>query len=190
MSARADSSPPLSDALLIERILVRDEAAFSMLYDRYSPLLFGVLSRILHDPQIAEEILQDTFLQLWKNAVQFDAARGTLAAWLVVIARNRALSRLRGSDMRHCGENLDWLLESPPISRWNFEDTALAHQLIGSVKKAMEQLPQEQRQAVELAYFEGLTQSEIAVRTGSPLGTVKTRLRSALETLKQGFRHG
>jgi RNA polymerase sigma-70 factor (ECF subfamily) len=170
-----------TNAALIDRLIQRDETALAALYDRYAGMLWSVLNRILHDTQAAEEILQDIFFQLWRTASQFDATRGSLPAWLMVIARNRAISRLR----RHNPAAGDALVESTAISAVNIESAASQKQLLGRVKDALENLPKEQRAAVELAYFEGLTHSEIAQRTGDPLGTVKTRLRSAVETLKR-----
>jgi RNA polymerase sigma-70 factor, ECF subfamily len=170
-----------SDAALIERLIRRDEAALEALYDRYAGMLSSVLNRILRDTQAAEEVLQDIFFQLWSTASQFDASRGSLPAWLMVIARNRAISRLR----RHNPAAGDELLDNTAISTINIESAASQQQLLSRVKSALENLPKEQRAAVELAYFEGLTHSEIAKRTGDPLGTVKTRLRSAVETLKR-----
>lgn len=172
-----------SDAGLMERIVERDETALAALYDRYAGLLTSVLTRILRDSQAAEEILQDIFFQLWRTASQFDASRGSLAGWLVVIARHRAISRLR---RRNPGQGEE-LLENTVVLPFNLETVVGQQQLLGRVKGAMEKLPKEQRVAVELAYFEGLTHSEIAERTGDPLGTVKTRLRSAVETLKRNL---
>jgi RNA polymerase sigma-70 factor (ECF subfamily) len=172
-----------SDAALIDRIVQRDESALAALYDRYAGMLSSVLNRILRDTQAAEEILQDIFYQLWRTASRFDAARGSLPGWLLVIARNRALSRLR----RHNPASGDELMENTVIVPSNLESDVAQQQLIGKVKSAMQGLPTEQRATVELAYFEGLTHSEIAQRTGDPLGTVKTRLRSAVETLKRNL---
>ena len=127
--------------------------------------------------------MQDIFYQLWRKAAQFDASRGSLPGWLLVIARNRAISRLR----RHnpaAGEEWE---ESAAASPFNLETALSQQQMLGRVRGALENLPMEQRVAVELAYFEGLTHSEIAERTGDPLGTVKTRLRSAIETLKRNL---
>jgi RNA polymerase sigma-70 factor (ECF subfamily) len=159
----------------------RDEAALAALYDRYAGLISSVLHRILRDNQAAEEILQDIFFQLWNTASRFDATRGSLPAWLVVIARNRAISRLR----RHNPAAGEELLEAMATSPLNLESSAAQQQLLERVQASLENLPKEQRAAVELAYFEGLTHTEIAARTGDPLGTVKTRLRSALETLRR-----
>jgi len=170
-----------SDAALIARISRRDESALAELYDRYSGLLSSVLNRILRDTQAAEEILQDIFFQLWNNVSRFDSSRGSLPVWLLVIARNRAISRLR----KHNPAAGEALPESIGATSLNFENAASQRELLGRVKGALENLSPEQRACVEFAYFEGLTHSEIAQRTGDPLGTVKTRLRSALETLKR-----
>ena len=176
---------PVSDSALIEKMIAGDEAALSTMYDRYSPMLFGVLMRILRDEQAAEEVLQDLFLQLWRNAKRFDASRGSLAGWLLVIGRNRAISRLRGRASRELLEEEDGDYANVFVSAQNLEDEAARTQLINRLTKALATLPPEQRQAVELAYFEGMTQSEIASRTESPLGTVKTRVRTAMQSLKK-----
>jgi RNA polymerase sigma-70 factor (ECF subfamily) len=178
------AEPRASDAALVDRIMQRDETALAALYDRYAGMLSSVLNRILRDTQGAEEILQDIFYQLWANASRFDPSRGSLPAWLTVIARNRAISRLRHQNPA-AGEELQ---ENAVALPFNLESAVAQEQLLVRVKGALEGLPNEQRAAVELAYFEGLTHSEIAERTGDPLGTVKTRLRTALETLKRVLR--
>lgn len=170
-----------TDASLIDRIVQRDESALATLYDRYAAMLSSVLNRILRDTQAAEEILQDIFYQLWRSAAQFDASRGTLPGWLLVIARNRAISRLR----RHNPASGDELGENTVVIASSLESDVAQQQMLGKVKGALDHLPKEQRAVIELAYFEGLTHSEIAQRTGEPLGTVKTRLRSAVETLRR-----
>lgn len=175
------------DSDLIARMTAADESALSALYDRYAPLLCGVLMRILNDHQAAEEVLQDVFLQLWNQPGRFDASRGSLPAWLLVIARNRAISRLRGRRDRELLEEEEGDFAGTFVSAENIEDEAARSQRARSIAAAMEKLPQEQRQAVELAYFEGMTQSEIAARTGAPLGTVKTRVRTAMQTLRQSL---
>jgi RNA polymerase sigma-70 factor (ECF subfamily) len=172
-----------ADTALIERIVARDEKALAHLYDRYARMLMSVLNRILRDTQAAEEILQDIFFQLWRTASRFDASRGSLSGWLLVIARNRAISRLRHANPA-AGEEL---VENTAVLPISLESEISQQQLLGRVKSALEILPKEQRAAIELAYFEGLTHSEIARRTGDPLGTVKTRLRSAVETLRRNL---
>jgi len=179
------ATQPTPDSTLIERMMAGDEAALSILYDRYSAMLFGMLMRILDDTGAAEEVLQDIFLQLWHSAGRFDAARGSLSAWLLVIGRNRAISRLRGRGRHEVTEDEEGAYASVFVSSQNLEEEAVRAQLMRSVASALSSLAPEQRQAVELAYFEGMTQSEIATRTGAPLGTVKTRVRAAMQTLKQ-----
>lgn len=182
MSAPAQQVP---DSAMIERIMAGDESALAALYDRYAGMLFAMLVRILKDSSAAEEVLQDLFLQLWRGAARFDASRGSLPAWLLVIGRNRALSRLRGKERReYVPDPEEFSMEAVP-SPGNLEDEAARTQLMQRLRGALATLPTEQREAVELAYFEGMTQTEIAVRTECPLGTVKSRVRAAMQTLKQ-----
>ncbi len=181
---------PGPDAALVERMVAGDESALSTLYDRYSGMLFSMLVRILKDTSAAEEILQDLFLQLWRNPSRFDPSRGSLPAWLLVIGRNRAISRLRSRERREVSEDSEgFSMESIP-SPGNIEEEAQRSQLAQRLKSAMATLPPEQREAVELAYFEGMSQTEIAARTGSPLGTVKSRVRAAMQSLKERFGDG
>ncbi|HEY1807350.1 MAG TPA: sigma-70 family RNA polymerase sigma factor [Acidobacteriaceae bacterium] len=175
------------DAALVEQMTAGDESALAALYDRYAGVLYGLLLRILKDTHAAEEVLQDLFLQLWRTASRFDASRGSMTAWLMVIARNRAISRLRRGNRHAVVDDPEgFLLESAPDPA-NLEDEAERRQLAGRLRAAMASLPGEQREALELAYFEGMTQTEIAERTGAPLGTVKSRVRAALQSLRQHF---
>lgn len=187
MTARpqSDHDAALHDAALMEKVMARDESAFATLYDRYSPMLYGMLMRILQDSQAAEEVLQDLFMQLWWKPEQFDSQRGSLPAWLTVIGRNRAISKLRGRPVQEVLEHTDGQYANTIASTQNIESEAARKQLLDTLKQAMERLPEEQRQVIELAYFEGMTQTEIAARTGSPLGTVKTRVRTGMQSLKQ-----
>jgi RNA polymerase sigma-70 factor (ECF subfamily) len=172
------------DAALMRRIVDRDETALATLYDRYAGLVYPVALRILKDASLAEEILQDIFYQLWRTASVFDPSRGSLSAWLLVCARNRAISRLRGRTAEPTGE----LYEQSVVFPVNLETDLAQAQQISRVRAALENLQPAQRQALELAYFEGLTHTEIARRIGEPLGTVKTRLRSAMEYLKRALK--
>lgn len=179
---------PVPDSALIERMMAGDEQALAALYDRYSGMLFGMLMRILKDTQLAEEVLQDLFMQLWREAGRFDANRGSMTAWLLVMARNRAISRLRRGHRPAIADDPEgFLLDSAPDPA-NLEDEAARRQLAVRLRTAMAGLPGEQREALELAYFEGMTQTEIAQRTGAPLGTVKSRVRAALQSLKHHLR--
>ncbi len=170
-----------TDWSLLERVVHKDESALAALYDRYSRLVFAEAMRILRDNGAAEEILQDIFYQVWRTADKFDPARGSLPGWLMVVARNRAISRLRRRSSR-ANEELDQNAVSVSV---NLETAASQNQLIDRLKSVMSGMPESQRQAIELAFFEGMTHSEIASKTGEPLGTVKTRIRSALEVLRR-----
>jgi len=178
-----DNSAPRAetDWSLLERVVRKEESALAALYDRYSGLVFAEAMRILRDNGAAEEILQDIFYQVWRTAEKFDPARGSLPGWLMVVTRNRAISRLRRSSSRS-DEELDQNAVSVSI---NLENAASQKQMIDRLKSVMSAMPDSQRQAIELAFFEGLTHSEIAAKTGEPLGTIKTRIRSALEVLRR-----
>ncbi len=177
------SQSEVTDVVLIRRILQRDETALATLYDRYARLVYSVAMRVLGESGAAEEVVQDIFYQLWRTASNFDSARGTLAGWLLVSARNRSIDRLR----RRRGIDVEIPAETAGFSP-NLETAAAQNQLMAQVNKSIGELPAVQRTALELAYFEGLTHTEIAQRTGEPLGTIKTRLRSAIESLKKGIR--
>lgn len=180
----------IPDSAMVEGIMAGDEGALAALYDRYAGMLYAMLVRILRDTSAAEEVLQDLFLQLWRGAARFDASRGSLPTWLLVIGRNRALSRLRSREHREFLQDRDeFAIETVP-SPGNLEDDASRMQLMERLKGALETLPPEQKEALELAYFEGMTQTEIAARTGTPLGTVKSRVRAAMQSLKQCFDDG
>ncbi|MGH9358337.1 MAG: sigma-70 family RNA polymerase sigma factor [Terriglobia bacterium] len=174
-----NAEPRVTDLELIRRITAGDESALASLYDRYSGIVYSVALRVLQDSGAAEEVLQDIFYQLWCNAANFDASRGTLGAWLLVSARNRSIDRLRRRKPATAAEDERIALPG------NLESELAQKELISKVRSALDALAAPQRQALELAYFEGMTHSEIAERTGQPLGTVKTRLRAALETLRQ-----
>jgi RNA polymerase sigma-70 factor (ECF subfamily) len=160
-----------------------DQTALAILYDRYGGIVYSAVWRILNDTGAAEEILQDIFHQLWRTASAFDAARGTLPGWLLVTARNRAIDRLRRRRPEEGEELSENLIPLP----FNLESSVAQQELVSKVKAWLSDLPPPQREALELAYFQGLTHSEIAQRTGEPLGTVKTRLRAALQTLRKAF---
>lgn len=183
MNPQTETPLSASDVALMERVVQRDESALAALYDRYAGMLSSVISRILRDAQAAEEILQDIFYQLWQTASSFDPSRGSLGGWLVVIARNRAISRLR----KHHPTQGTEIGENTVIVPVNLESTVARQELMERVRRVLDSLPQEQRAVVELAYFQGMTHSEIARSTGDPLGTVKTRLRTAVETLKRAL---
>jgi len=169
------------DAVLIARLRGGDQSAMSDLYDRYSAVVYGVALRVLGDTMAAEDVLQEVFLQLWRRPNSFDPGRGRLAPWLAVIARNRAIDVLR---KRPAEDDI----EIQPISTGiNLEDAAAQRMAIEKVRAVLAGLPAEQRRTLEMAFFEGMTHTEIATKTGDPLGTVKTRIRSALLAVRKAF---
>jgi RNA polymerase sigma-70 factor (ECF subfamily) len=171
----------LTDSELIAQVARGDQAAMAQVYDRYSPIVYSVALRVLGDTGKAEDVMQEVFLALWRNPASYQAARGTLPAWLAVIARNRAIDQIR---RRRDTEDVE---EIPLAVHHNLEDEAVRGELIGRVRQTLATMPDEQRATLELAYFKGLTHSEIAARTQQPLGTVKTRIRSALQALRRSL---
>jgi RNA polymerase sigma-70 factor (ECF subfamily) len=174
-------SNPKEERALLARIGAGDESAMSDLYGRYSGIVYGVALRVLGSTAAAEDVLQEVFLQLWRNPQAFDSDRGKLAPWLAVIARNRAIDLLRKRPME---EDID---ELPISTGVNLEDEASERMAIDKVRGVLTQLPAEQRKALEMAYFEGMTHTEIAAKMGDPLGTVKTRIRYGLMALRKAF---
>jgi RNA polymerase sigma-70 factor, ECF subfamily len=174
------------DLDLLERIARGDADALGALYDRHAPRVLGLTTRILSDPDEAEDVLQEVFLQVWRTPARFDPARGSVVTWLLVLGRSRAIDRLRS--LRRRGRDLQVEIESVPLaSGHDIEREAQTAQAGGAVRRALAGLPAEQRRALELAYFGGYTQTEIAELTRTPLGTVKTRLRQGMIKLRDGF---
>ena len=172
-----------SDNDLLHALARGDEAALAAIYDRYHLILFGLILRILHDRAEAEDVLQEVFLQVWRRAGDFDEARGRAFTWLVTIARSRALDRLRSAGSR--ARLTEGAAQTPRDDVSDAALDALKSETSAIVREALAELPDEQRRTLFLAYFEGLTQVEIAARLGDPLGTVKTRMRSGLIKLRE-----
>jgi RNA polymerase sigma-70 factor, ECF subfamily len=181
--ASTQPQPSVSDAEIIARIYSGDESAVAQLYDLYSHVVYAVALRVLSDRSAAEDILQDVFVQLWRNPQAFNASRGSLGAWLAVIARNRAIDQLRKK--RPAAEAVD--LDTVVSANLDLQNTAERKQAIEKVRGVLASMPAEQRAALEMAFFEGLTHAEIAGKTGQPLGTVKTRIRSGLLAVRKAF---
>ncbi|MBA3714060.1 MAG: sigma-70 family RNA polymerase sigma factor [Pyrinomonadaceae bacterium] len=181
MTTGSSHIPP-SDAELIRRVALGDGQAFALLYDRYSPKLFGLLLRTLRSRAEAEDVLQEVFLEVWQSAADFDETRGRPFTWLVLRARSRAIDRARALAARHRAA-VESQREAP---QWDFSDASedvLRSEQGRIVREALAALPDKQRRALLLAYFEGLSQSQIAARLGLPLGTVKTQMRAGLTKL-------
>jgi len=174
-----------ADHILVQRIVNKDEAALAEAYDRYASLVYAVALRVLREATAAEEVLQDTFHRLWKVAARFDPARGSLPAWLAVAARHRAIDRLRQREPEADGDPDANASAAEIRLPFDLEDEVSRNRLLERVRAAMERLPQAHRTVLELAYFEGLTHTELAQHTGEPLGTIKSRLRSAVISLRK-----
>ena len=179
--ATTQPEPGLTDSEIIARIYSGDEGAMALLYDRYSRVVYAVAVRVLSDSSAAEDILQDVFMQLWRNPQGFNAGRGSLAAWLAVIARNRAIDHLRRRRPEAGAAETLIAVDA------DLEHTAERNQAIEKVRTVLAGMPGEQRTALEMAFFEGLTHVEIAGKTGQPLGTIKTRIRSGLSAVRKAF---
>jgi RNA polymerase sigma-70 factor, ECF subfamily len=190
-SSQPRSLAALSDAALLRLVAERQPDALSELYDRFSPTLLALARRILGVSADAEEVLQEVFVQVWNRGERYDPARSSVSTWLVLIARSRAIDRLRGRKViertREAGaqaaQDLGELHTSPEAIQ-----NVLTRQRHERVRRELEALPPEQRQVLEMAFYEGLTQSEIAARAGLPLGTVKTRTLLAMKKLRNALR--
>ncbi len=169
------------DMGLIARIQSGDQVALSALFDRYGTLIYSVAFRVLKDASEAEDVMQEIFIQIWKNPRSFVSGKGSLAGWLAVVARNRSIDVLR---RRRPADPVE-LFALPAAT--NLAREAERDSLLGKIRGVMGGLPDEQRRPLELAFFEGLSHSEIAERTGDPLGTVKTRIRAALTTIRKAL---
>jgi len=172
-----------NDVELLKAIAARDEAALAQLYDRYRTILFGLLMRILNNREEAQDVLQETFLQVWRKAADFDESRGRPFTWLVTVARSRGIDRLRTLASRERVAEAGAREVSEEVS--DAATDAFKSEQRGLVSDALAKLPDEQKRPIMLAYFDGLTQSEIATRLGSPLGTVKTRMRTGMIRLRE-----
>ena len=178
------NSPPPSgqdDAVQLGLVQRGDEYAMAALFDRYSKVVYSVALRVLRDPSAAEDVLKEIFMQIWRNPDGFVATRGSLGGWLAVVSRNRSIDALR---RKRPMESVD---DMALASNYNLANEAERSSLMEKARGVINLLPIEQRKTLEMAFFDGLTHSEIAEMTGDPLGTVKTRIRSALTSLRKAF---
>jgi RNA polymerase sigma-70 factor (ECF subfamily) len=189
MSRWRGKSDPTTDEALLLRIVQRDADAFEQLYDRHATAVYSLLLRIVRETATAEELLQETFWQLWQKADQYEGS-GAVAAWLYRIARNKALDQLRRQQARpqpaHATTGTLERIEAP--RRRGVEEQVNLLLNRQHIQLALEQIPVEQRQCLELAYFEGMSQQQIAEHTQTPLGTIKTRVRMGLSKLEHILR--
>jgi len=182
MTTRVESSS------LLPAVAHGDMGAFEQLYDRHSSTLYALLLRILSNPDDAQEVLQETFVKAWTNAKMFDSVRGSDVAWLISIARSRGIDRLRSRKIRSDREDEAGREISSSFgfveNRTGADDAIQSQQRI-AVRGALAELPETQREALALAYFEGLSQSEIAEKLSEPLGTIKTRMQLGMKKLRE-----
>jgi len=170
------------DSSLLAMVQQGHEQAMARLFDRHSKLVYSVALRVLRDPAAAEDVLQEIFMQIWRTPPNFIEARGSLGGWLAIVSRNRSIDFLRKKRPTESVEDV------PLASPYDLAKEAEQNLMLERVRILVAELPDEQRKALEMAFFEGLTHSEIAKKTECPLGTVKTRIRSAVQTLGKAFR--
>ncbi len=178
-STTGSDGSSVPDEVLLRRIAEQEQQAMAMLFDRHSRLVYSVALRVLGDTGQAEDVMQEIFFQLWKSPGSFVHGRSSLPAWLAVVARNRAVDLLRRR------KPSDPVEDVVLTSSTNLASEVECAWMMDKVRVVLRDLPAEQQRMLELAFFEGLTHSEIATQTGDPLGTVKTRIRSALMTLRK-----
>lgn len=163
-----------------------DEAGFAIFYRRFSPGLFSMVYRILLDQKESEDVVQEAFVQMWKNRENYDPARSSLFTWAVMISRNRAIDRLRSRARRfRTLEAVAAETEAVPATVAQADDLAGQHDERSRIRAALFSLPEPQRQAIDLAFFSGLTQVQISEELGTPLGTIKARIRRGLLALRE-----
>jgi len=170
-----------TDQQLMQQIRGKRPEALSRIYDLYSTLVYSVAMRVLRDSAAAEDVMQEVFLKIWQQPDSFADQRGSLCGWLAVVTRNRAIDRIRGSKQF---DNVDDLQLSNNVDLGAEAEREI---MLGKVRAVLATMPTDQRQAMEMAFFEGHTHTEIAEHTGQPLGTIKTRIRSALITIRKAL---
>jgi len=186
MTSLQDQADPCVARRMVERMAVGDAAALGELYDAYAQSIYSLALRMLRDSGDAEDIVQEVFAQVWEQAGRYDAARASVIGWLLMIARSRSLDRLRAREARP-----DRTVARPIIDLRSVapeqEADALTAEVVERLRTALRQLGDASRMPIELAYYEGLSQSAIAERLGQPLGTIKTRMRTALAQLREAL---
>lgn len=182
LSAILDSN---NDADLIRRLKNREQEAMAELYDRFGRIAYSLIFRIVRNGAAAEDLVQETFVRIWNRVHGFDEEKGALGPWLLTIARNRAIDYLRSAEGRHRESTFELQRMEQPELFVDFEKDILNIDRVRILKEAFNRLTAQQKTVIELAYYDGLTQTEMAERMKQPLGTVKTWMRSALRILRQ-----
>jgi RNA polymerase sigma-70 factor, ECF subfamily len=180
-TAEETEAMQMDDAELLEAVASQDQRAMAALFDKYSRLVYSISLRVLREPDLAEDVMQEVLLQVWRQPGGFVSQRGSLGAWLAVVARNRSIDVIRRRARLTPLE--DMVLPEPR----NLQRAVEENHLMDQVRVAVHTLPEEQQAPLHMAYFEGLTHTEISERTGTPLGTVKTRIRSALIAVRRAL---
>jgi RNA polymerase sigma-70 factor (ECF subfamily) len=178
------------DADLARRLKAREPEAMAELYDRYGRLTYSLIYRVVRNGAVAEDLVQETFLRVWNRAQSFDEQRGAFGPWILTVARNRAIDYLRSLDGRMAQNSFELDRREHPFLVSDFEDSALTIDRARRLRGAFEKLSENQRAVIELAYYEGLSQTEMADRMKQPLGTVKTWVRTALRVLRDELTQG
>jgi len=186
-SAPASQESRQADQASLARIAEGDQHALAELYDRHARLVFSLAVRILRERADAEDVVQDVFAQVWSQAGRYDPGRGAVAAWMLTLARSRAIDRLRARRARPESAADSGAADSlaDPAAMQDLD--LLAAEQVERLRRALDQLPEPQRVALDLAYYEGLTHAEIAARLAEPLGTIKTRIRQAVIKLRESL---
>jgi RNA polymerase sigma-70 factor (ECF subfamily) len=181
------ATDPETDRLLVGRVVLGDETALAALYDRWVDRVYSIAAHVMGASDAADDVVEKVFSQIWKDAGRYNAERGSVAAWIVTIARSHALTlrRSEGRRMRHDEMRSQFVMDEGTIAAASPLQNLVAGEDREAVEKAVSRLPEEQERVVRMTFFEGLTQAEIAERLGVPLGTVKTRVRLAFVKLRR-----
>jgi RNA polymerase sigma factor (sigma-70 family) len=177
------SNLPFTEDVLVKKLQQREEQAFHLLYDQYSPALYGVILKVVRDEEAARDVLQDSFVKIWRNIPSYDSQKGRLFTWLLNIARNTAIDAIR---TRHSGQSIQTSTDIVDIVDQHQQTYQPAVETLDLPDK-VNQLNPDRRMVIDLVYFYGYTHEEVAEKLNLPLGTVKTRVRSALQELKKLF---
>jgi RNA polymerase sigma-70 factor (ECF subfamily) len=182
----------VEDAALVKEIASGSSAALSTLYDRYGKLVYSLAFHLVSDSGAAEEITQEVFLQIWNKAGTYQVEQGKVISWLASIARHRAIDTLRRRNVRPEGHRLEWTEDEEPdlVDPGGVEDQVDTALRSAAIRRALNQLPREQRSTLALAYFYDMSHQEIAETTGEPLGTIKTRIRLGMAKLRELLKPG